>query len=811
MVPTPDWLDRVAASPGSCPAAPSRDLNASLRGCQELRAACRHQRLASELRNLILVRFELECDRLPDLVFLHSLWLRRRPGGGHALGQDSVADLAPVWHGEQLDDLFLGVLGAEHHARGQHALQLRWLHVTDSQQLPALELLERVVLPQAADDLTWALRIPDVDLLAEEPIRLGVVPGLDDLAHTDVQLGEEGLVRVVGLHGGAALLRRSLGVGLRLRLGLGRELRRILGRLLDLLRCPHVLLSHLELLKEDRPGGDRAASLQVHEVVRKLGDGHGLHSELLEDCLRSGRDEGREEVRKHVHCLKEQTERALALRLQRLILHLPRLQVSNPLVGGGAGTHCEIRRVGQPEGLEGGAHRDLELIQLEGRGHEAFLALWDGTAAERHCTVHQVPQVVAQVRVVHQSDGLRGELHIIAVLRLAAQVPAQRVAGQGIQHLMRIDAVAVALRHLAAIGPRNEAVHHNTLGQRKAGRRQHCGPDHGVEPGDVLPDNVHVGRPEAAERHLGVVAVDAADVIDEGIKPYIHHVFLPLHLVFGAGNAPAEVAAADGEVAQLNALEPLQDLSAVLLGLDELLVLLDQVDDYLLVLRQAEEEAGLRHLLQGHTGAWVLIVPLLGLLVCDETLFAHEVPAFVAAKIDVAHFSALRPELASNVLVPLLGGAHEEVVRAEHALVQRLEAVGVAVDRLLRGESFGLCLFGDLLAMLVSAGHVEDILSEHAVEAREDVRRQHLVGVADVRPPVGVHDGGCDVVPLLRLVAAWEAAGAGAFRRQPWRLPDVVHLVRLAVDGEHLLLFSSSPALLRALASRRCDTHARRP
>ena len=86
---------------------------------------------------------------------------------------------------------------------------------------------------------------------------------------------------------------------------------------------------------------------------------------------------------------------------------------------------------------------------------------------------------------------------------------------------MRVDDVAEALRHLAAVGAGDETVHDDALGQGHARAHEHRGPDHRVEPDDVLAHDVHVRRPEAAEGVLRVGAPDAAHVVGEGVEPWV--------------------------------------------------------------------------------------------------------------------------------------------------------------------------------------------------------------------------------------------------------------------------------------------------
>mmetsp|Transcript_128147 Transcript_128147/g.304237 ORF Transcript_128147/g.304237 Transcript_128147/m.304237 type:complete len:210 (+) Transcript_128147:774-1403(+) len=209
---------------------------------------------------------------------------------------------------------------------------------------------------------------------------------------------------------------------------------------------------------------------------------------------------------------------------------------------------------------------------------------------------------------------------------------------------MRVHDVPQTFGHLAAISASNETVHHHAFRQWNSCAHEHRWPDNRVKPMDILADDVHVGRPESAQRLLGIDPVNAAEVVDEGIEPHIHDVSLAVNQVFWTADAPVEGSTADGEVAELDGFQPLQDLSSVLSWLNELRLLLDQLDHLLLVLREAEEEAGLRHLLQGCSGGGVLEIELLCLLVRDEPLLPDHVPTLVAVEVDVPLLLANIPD-----------------------------------------------------------------------------------------------------------------------------------------------------------------------
>mmetsp|Transcript_37746 Transcript_37746/g.108927 ORF Transcript_37746/g.108927 Transcript_37746/m.108927 type:complete len:445 (+) Transcript_37746:1415-2749(+) len=346
-------------------------------------------------------------------------------------------------------------------------------------------------------------------------------------------------------------------------------------------------------------------------------------------------------------------------------------------------------------------------------------------------------------------------------------------------------------------------MHDDAPRQLDACAHEHRRPDDGMKPRDVLADDVHLARPESAERLGRLYPVNAADVVDEGIEPHIHDVRLSVHWILRARDAPVERAPADGQVAHLHPSEALEDLASVLLGLDELRMLLDVLDHSVLVLRHPEEEAGLGDFLQRRPCDWVLEVPFLSLGIRNESLFADEVPTLVFAEVDVACVPALLPHRLANGRVFIGRGPHIEVGGDIQALVQGLEAVAIAIAQGQRRHPVGLRTLGDLLPMLVGTRLKEDILAQHPMESRKRVAGQRLVGVPDVGPAVRVVNGCGDVVPaVLAALGAGQALAADPEKRAVLdRHPPLRHRHSLAVHHEGLLLPSGRSSLLRAAAA----------
>ena len=99
----------------------------------------------------------------------------------------------------------------------------------------------------------------------------------------------------------------------------------------------------------------------------------------------------------------------------------------------------------------------------------------------------------------------------------------------------------------------------DALWQRELQSHQDRGPDHGVEPEDLLADDVVGGRPvrgAASVRFaLRFAEPQGRGIVEQGVDPDVDHV----PGIVGHGHAPAQIRAAHGDVLETLA-EPSQDL-----------------------------------------------------------------------------------------------------------------------------------------------------------------------------------------------------------------------------------------------------------
>ena len=266
--------------------------------------------------------------------------------------------------------------------------------------------------------------------------------------------------------------------------------------------------------------------------------------------------------------------------------------------------------------------------------------------------VEQVAEIVGQIAVDPVAQGHLREVAVLAEGDLPQQEEAEGVEAVPGAHVDGIDHVAQGLAHLLAVfGP--PAVGEDLLGQGQLGAHQEAGPEHGVEPQDVLADDVHGLRPELGVA-LAVEAAEAADVVGQGVEPDVDHVLR----IVGDVHAPREVGPADGEILQA-ALDEAHDLVVAARGPDPLGVGLQVGQQGRAVRAELEEVAGLLH--PGHLvarGGLAVHQLVLG----EVGLVADAVPALVLAEVDVALGLHAPPHLSDHLLVAILGGADEVVI-----------------------------------------------------------------------------------------------------------------------------------------------------
>ncbi len=144
-------------------------------------------------------------------------------------------------------------------------------------------------------------------------------------------------------------------------------------------------------------------------------------------------------------------------------------------------------------------------------------------------------------------------------------------------------------------------------------------------------------------------------------------------------------------------------------------------------------------------GAHATVGRGLDLVLGEEALVLHGIPAGVGARIDVTRRRHRVPEGDGGLHVIRVGRADETVERDVQADLHRFERVRVATRQRRRRHALRGGRAGHLQSVLVGAGEEAHVETVEPLETRDRVRRAVLVRVADMRGAVGIGDGGRDV------------------------------------------------------------------
>ncbi len=262
---------------------------------------------------------------------------------------------------------------------------------------------------------------------------------------------------------------------------------------------------------------------------------------------------------------------------------------------------------------------------------------------------------------------------------------------------------------------------------------------------NVFADELVRGGPPLVE--FGVVAfvADGGDVVEQRVEPDVGDELLVERQL----DAPREARfrPRDAEVLQLFGFEEAEGFVGAEVGLDELRMGFDVVDEPLLIFAHAEEVVGLDDSVD--------FAPALRAVAVDEVFFGEEalaadaVPAFVFCAVDFVAVVEILQHFLNDDFVTLFGGADEIVVGDFETLPQLLEADNGLVALLLRRQSVFIGGLLDLLAVFVGAGQEPGRGAEKAVIAGEHVGQNGGVRVADVRLVVHIIDRCRYVVAFL--------------------------------------------------------------
>ena len=96
-----------------------------------------------------------------------------------------------------------------------------------------------------------------------------------------------------------------------------------------------------------------------------------------------------------------------------------------------------------------------------------------------------------------------------------------------------------------------------------------------------------------------------------------------------------------------------------------------------------------------------------------------------------------------------ISGANELVVGRVHQIEQTTDHPGHIIHKRLGVFPGRFGFFFDLLTVFIGAGHEEDVVTFLTFTARDRIRENDLVDVADVRLTGGVGNGCCQIIVLV--------------------------------------------------------------
>ena len=382
-------------------------------------------------------------------------------------------------------------------------------------------------------------------------------------------------------------------------------------------------------------------------------------------------------------------------------------------------------------------------------------------------TGHQIAQIVGKIHIDGVDQQLIGEVAVGAKGEGAQQEEPQGIHAEPLRQNVGIHHIALGLAHLAAV-QQQPAVTKYLLGQGQVQAHQHGRPDDGVEPDNLLADEVDIRRPEVLQIVVFVVfKAQSRHVVKQGVNPHIHHMAgVEVHR-----HAPSETGTGYAQILQTGLDEVVHHLGNPAPGLQKIGVF-QQILHPVSVLAEPEEVGLLLGLLNLAAAVGALAVHQLSIR--PEGLAGLAVFAHILALVDVAVVVHLLEDLLDGLHMVVVGGADEPVIGDVHQLPQIQHAPlpeDDIVHKLLGSDSGGLGLVLDFLTVLVGAGEELYIVALQPLEPGHGIGGHGAVGVADMELCRGIIDGGGNIVITLAFLAHKKSSCKTGRRRKIKRRP----------------------------------------
>ncbi len=316
-------------------------------------------------------------------------------------------------------------------------------------------------------------------------------------------------------------------------------------------------------------------------------------------------------------------------------------------------------------------------------------------------------------------------------------VIAHRVHPEEIYQVIHINHISPGFAHLAAVHQK-PGMSENLPGQGFSQRHQKNGPVYGVEPDNVLSDQMQVSGPEFPVLLRAVslrVIADARDVIGQRVQPHIHH--MPRVKVHG--NPPLKRCPGHTQVLQSRQQEIVHHLIFTRHRLNKFRMLVDMSDEPVRIFAHTEKIG----LFPGrfHLPAAVRTFAVHQLGLRPEGLAGRTVHPFVGAFVDIILVIQPFENLLYLRLMIIIRSPYKLVIGNIQHIAQSPDNARHLVHKLPGGGARFLCLQLNLLPVLVRPCLEKNIIAFHSLEPRNAVCQHDLIIVADMRLARGIGNG----------------------------------------------------------------------
>ena len=272
-----------------------------------------------------------------------------------------------------------------------------------------------------------------------------------------------------------------------------------------------------------------------------------------------------------------------------------------------------------------------------------------------------------------------------------------------------------------------------------------------METQDVLADDVHVGRPVASEvlrlPGIGLIGIvtQRRDIVRQRVQPDIHN----MAVVKVDGNAPLERSPGYAEILQASLEEVVDHFLFPQLGLNEVGVLVNVGHQTVGILAHFEKVRLLLCLRERRAAVGALAALRLR---CGKKGFAgRAIPPLVFAFVNVPLLIETAEDFLNGFDMGFVGCADEVVIACVHQIPDPADFARNAVHIRLRGDPLLFGVIFNLLPVLVRSRAEKDVLAERTLIARNGVRHNHLVGIAEVRLARSIRNRGCQIVAFFHV------------------------------------------------------------